>query len=218
MVESIYTSKYKFTNEQLKELLDAQESLNIKYTGEDWRDAIPLSSFLTALETEASEYLESSPRVGDKEKVKNNGWAWWKQSKINDIQNQAIETIDVLHFGLSLLMYLESKENILKINDKLTDRDFELEDIDTLPISLLLKSKSNLILNSFDNNFVEVICSLYEILNTMAVHCERSLEEIYQGYFKKNALNAKRVEGGYIQGEYIKIDENGNEDNRNLEV
>ena len=74
-------TKYKFTNEQLKELLDAQESLNEKYTGKDWRDAIPLSSLLTALDTEVAEYLESSPRVGDNERIKNNGWAWWKQSK-----------------------------------------------------------------------------------------------------------------------------------------
>lgn len=71
----------KFTNEQLGLLLDAQESLNEKYTGKDWRDAIPLSSFLTALDTEIAEYLESSPRVGDNEKVKSNGWAWWKQNK-----------------------------------------------------------------------------------------------------------------------------------------
>lgn len=218
MVESIYTSKYKFTNEQLSELLDAQESLNIKYTGEDWRDAIPLSSFLTALDTEVAEYLESSPRVGDNEKIKNNGWKWWKQNLESDEQNQAIETIDVLHFGLSLLMYLESKENILKINDKLTDRDFELDDIQGKPISLLLKSKSKLVLRSFENDTVEVFCNLYELLLVMATNCNRNLEEIYQGYFKKNALNAKRVEGGYIQGEYKKIDENGNEDNRNLEV
>lgn len=210
-------TKYKFTNEQLKELLDAQESLNEKYTGKDWRDAIPLSSFLTALETESAEYLESSPRVGDKEKIKNNGWKWWKNLQ-NDQQNQAIETIDVLHFGLSLLMYLETKENILAINERLTDKDFELDDIEDTPISIILKSKSNLILNSFDNNFIEVICSLYEILNSMALHCERTLDEIYDGYYKKNALNAKRVESGYIDGNYMKLDENGNEDNRLLEV
>ena len=210
--------KYKFTNEQLKELLDAQESLNIKYTGEDWRDAIPLSSFLTALDTEVAEYLESSPRVGDNERIKNNGWRWWKQNIANDEQNQAIETIDVLHFGLSLLMMLESKENILAINDRLSEKDLDLEDIPEKPISLLLKSKSNLILRSFENDTVEVFCNLYELLLVMATKCNRNLEEIYQGYFKKNALNAKRVEGGYIQGEYKKIDENGNEDNRNLEV
>lgn len=211
-------TKYKFTNEQLKELLDAQESLNEKYTGKDWRDAIPLSSLLTALDTEVAEYLESSPRVGDKEKIKNNGWKWWKQSKTNDEQNQAIETIDVLHFGLSLLMFLESKENILDINDRLSEKDLNLEDIQEKPISLLLKSKSKLVLSSFENDTIEVFCNLYELLLVMAVKCDRNLEEIYQGYFKKNALNAKRVEGGYIQGEYKKIDENGNEDNKTLEV
>lgn len=208
----------KFTNEQLSELLDAQESLNIKYTGEDWRDAIPLSSFLTALDTEVAEYLESSPRVGDNERIKNNGWCWWKQSKTNDEQNQAIETIDVLHFGLCLLMFLESKENIISINTKISEKDLDLEDIQEKPISLLLTSKSNLILSAFENDTIEVFCNLYELLLVMATKCNRNLEEIYQGYFKKNALNAKRVEGGYIQGEYKKIDENGNEDNRNLEV
>lgn len=207
----------KFTNEQLSELLDAQESLNIKYTGENWRDDIPLSSFLTALDTEVAEYLESSPRVGDNERIKNNGWKWWR-SDTNDEQNQPVETIDVLHFGLSLLMFLESKENILDINDRLSEKDLDLEDIQEKPISLLLKSKSKLVLSSFENDTVEVFCNLYELLLVMAVKCNRNLEEIYQGYFKKNALNAKRVEGGYIQGEYKKIDENGNEDNKTLEV
>lgn len=210
--------KLKFTNEQLSELLDAQESLNIKYTGENWRDDIPLSSFLTALDTEVAEYLESSPRVGDNERIKNNGWKWWKQNLESDEQNQAIETIDVLHFGLSLLMFLESKENILAFNDRLSEKDLDLEDIQEKPISLLLTSKSNLILRAFENDTVEVFCSFYELLLVMATKCNRNLEEIYQGYFKKNALNAKRVEGGYIQGEYKKIDENGNEDNKTLEV
>lgn len=208
----------KFTNEQLLELLDAQESLNIKYTGETWRDDIPLSSFLTALDTEVAEYLESSPRVGDNERIKNNGWKWWKQNIVNDEQNQAIETIDVLHFGLSLLMLLDSKEYIISINDRLSEKDLDLEDIGEKPISLLLKSKSKLILSAFENDTVEVFCNLYELLLVMSTKCNRNLEEIFQGYFKKNTLNAKRVDSGYINGNYIKLDENGQEDNRKLDV
>lgn len=205
----------KFTKEQLRTILDAQESLNEKYTGKDWRDAIPLSSFLSALDTEVSEYLESSPRVGDNEKIKNDGWKWWKALE-NDNQNQAIETIDVLHFGASILMYLRTKEEILKLNE--TIQDTELEINPERPISDILRSKSKLILGAFENDFVEVMYSLMELLVVMSNSCNRNLDDIYNGYFKKNQLNAKRVDSGYMTGEYKKLDENGNEDNRYLNV
>lgn len=208
-------SKYKFTNNELEQLLDAQESLNIKYTGENWRDAIPLSSILAALDTEISEYLESSPRVGDNEKIKNNGWKWWKQNLESDEQNQAIETIDVLHFGLSILMFLESKENILDLNSKITGNELQISE---KPITDILTVKSKLILSALENNFVEVMYCLTELLLVMSENCNRTLDDIFEGYFKKNALNAKRVDGGYITGDYKKIDENGQEDNRTLDV
>lgn len=120
-------SKYKFTNEQLKELLDAQESLNEKYTGPNWREEIPLSSFLTALETEASEYLESSPRVGDKEKVKNNGWAWWKQQKTKKYWQfeELLEYFEVSGIEKPI-PYIVNQDNVSKIMydfDKKSDEE-----------------------------------------------------------------------------------------------
>jgi dimeric dUTPase (all-alpha-NTP-PPase superfamily) len=43
-----------------------------------------------------------------------------------------------------------------------------------------------------------------------------SLKEVWEGYFEKNKLNFERVEGGYMKGEYQKINENGEEDNRRI--
>lgn len=205
----------KFTNEQLEALLDAQEALNEKYTGKDWRGEIPMSSFLTALDTEVSEYLESSPRVGDNDKVKNNGWKWWKQNLLNDQQNQVIETIDVLHFGLSILMLLMSKKEILEMNESFCNI---ADDIHDFPIKFLMIYKSTLILNALELNKYEVFCNLMRLLNVMSLKCDRYFSDIYDGYYKKNALNAKRISEGYITGDYKKIDENGQEDNRKLIV
>lgn len=218
--------KLHFTQEQLKELLDAQDGLNIKYTGEEWRNDVPISSFITALDTEVSEYLESSPRVGDKICKMDNGWKWWKQNLQNDEQNQAIETIDVLHFGLSLLMMLSTKEEILKISNE-TNEMFEkevenipdyLDSLTFMPISAIQMGKATIVMCCYDHQTQGLYESLMHVIATMAINCNRTLDDIYDGYFKKNELNAKRVENGYIQGEYQKLDENGQEDNRKLEV
>lgn len=142
-----------------------------------------------------------------------------KEEKVtfeNDEQNQAIETIDVLHFGASILMYLKTKEEILKLNEEIQDNELEINP--ETPISDILRSKSKLILGALENDFVEVTYSLMELLVAMSNGCNRNLNDIYNGYFKKNELNAKRVDSGYMTGEYKKLDENGNEDNRNLQV
>lgn len=133
----------------------------------------------------------------------------------NDEQNQAIEVIDVLHFGLSILMYLETKENILELNDKIKGEELEISEF---PIKDILTMKSKLILSALEYNFVETMYCLTELLLVMSNSCNRTIQDIYDGYYKKNTLNAKRIQEGYITGDYKKIDENGLEDNRKLNV
>jgi hypothetical protein len=43
-------------------------------------------------------------------------------------------------------------------------------------------------------------------------------EDLENGYYQKNKLNHNRVEGGYMDGNYQKYDENGQEDNRKLSL
>ena len=45
-----------------------------------------------------------------------------------------------------------------------------------------------------------------------------SMYDVYKGYFLKNELNLQRIENGYLEGTYEKVDAQGNEDNRKLSV
>ena len=59
---------------------------------------------------------------------------------------------------------------------------------------------------------------LFYMLEVMASYHNISLDEVYKGYFLKNELNLKRIQNGYLNGTYQKVDENGNEDNRDLKI
>ena len=56
------------------------------------------------------------------------------------------------------------------------------------------------------------------MLEVMASYHNMSLDEVYKGYFLKNELNLKRIQNGYLDGTYQKVDKNGNEDNRDLMI
>jgi dimeric dUTPase (all-alpha-NTP-PPase superfamily) len=203
----------KFTNEQLTKLLDSQDTLNSKYTSEQWREEVPLSSYLTAMDTEIAEYLESSPRVGDETLHYNNGWKWWKPTLENDNQNQAIEVIDVLHFALSVLMICHTKEEILKQNEDVSSFNYT----ENLPIQDILILKSVFVLDALTGSTESLLSNLYGLLGVMSKSCGRELTDIYDGYFLKNELNLQRILGGYIEGRYQKSVD-GVEDNRSLDV
>ena len=199
---------------KLVELLEAQNALNIKYVGTDWKDKVQVTSILTAIDTEVSEFLESSSRLVDNKNEINHGWKWWKKTIQNDEQNQVVETIDVLHFCLTLLLKTHGINETMKINKKIDKLNINLE----TPINDILVAKSKLILSSLEGDKIEVLHLIYELLYAMSISSNRTLEDIYNGYFKKNELNHKRIENGYIEGQYNKIDENGQEDNKKLDV
>lgn len=205
----------KFTNEQLMNLLEAQEQLNIQYTGNEWAIKVPTDSFLVALQTEVSEYLESAPRLDN--------WKWWKKNLENDTQNMVIETIDVLHFSLSLLIKLFQKDEIIYCNEYCNKNTYN-STVSGINNSLgkILTMNLNITDDTPDFNYMSYCNTLlgyiYDLINTLAYGCDRTLNEIYKGYFKKNKLNSERIEGGYMEGNYTKIDETGQEDNRKLDV
>jgi hypothetical protein len=43
-------------------------------------------------------------------------------------------------------------------------------------------------------------------------------DKLIRIYFEKLAINHKRIDGGYQEGTYEKIDENGQEDNRVIQI
>lgn len=171
-------------------LLEAQRDLNEKYSGREWNKNIPIEQFRLALIDEVGEFTHSVQPL----------WAWWKKTEMDE-QNAIIEIIDVLHFGLSCVLH--NYNNDIDLILEMTP----LEKTE-LPVSYAL---SEFLMGHTLNNLRNLILSL-------SLFMKVDDERIYSGYFKKNELNHKRVEGGYKDGTYQKIDENGNEDNRQLDV
>jgi hypothetical protein len=57
--------------------------------------------------------------------------------------------------------------------------------------------------------FAHLVASLCEYVGM-------DIDEMYSLYMKKNELNHERVDGGYMEGKYEKVDSEGREDNEKL--
>jgi dimeric dUTPase (all-alpha-NTP-PPase superfamily) len=178
------------TSKELESMLDAQQELNEKYTP-SWTVNVPKESIFTAIFTEVAEFLESSPKQ----------WTWWKSYLDNDVQNQYIEIVDVIHFAMSYMLIDTTKEDILKMNSN--SRTFDTKNL----FSVL------------ENFRVEnTIKNFYELIQAMVDYADLDGDKLIRIYFEKLAINHKRIDGGYQEGTYEKIDENGQEDNRVIQI
>lgn len=222
-----------FSKQQMVQLFEAQNSLNIKYLGEDWRKHLDGTSILTAIFTETAEYLESAPRTGDKYESGIKTWKWWKPTLENDEQNMAVETIDVLHFVLTYYLYSFPETSYEDLADAFVNNvkwQFEGEGSDEVNTTQqrgtwILKSMAGVILNHYsrymlasaDNTIHEIDAAPFMLMQHMWVECGRTSDDIFNGYFEKNKLNAERVSKGYMKGQYDK-NASGEEDNKKLKV
>lgn len=209
------------SKEQLANLLKAQNALNERYV-KDWKNELRLEHFKSALLTEFAEFLESTPRFGINTK-KFTGWKWWKTYLEDDVQNSKVEIIDMLHFGLSLHMLAYYRNEDYYIEEQDFDENISLKEDDIYrEITISDIDKNNLIKAAY----IELFCflehgwlsNLMRFLQILGFHHNMSLEEIYKGYFLKNELNLQRIQNGYLEGTYQKVDANGDEDNRKLNV
>jgi len=199
-----------FTRSELSNLLNAQDELNKAYTGEDWRKNVNPYHLETAILTELAEWMESSPRVGAEG---TDGWKWWRLNLENDVQNQKVEAIDVLHFVLSSMMLHNTKETIMSklgIAVDYIDNRFAIQ-----------KPNIGTVLNSYNawyntHDTERGIVNGLILIMVVAKATSDDTSFMYDGYFKKNELNLQRIKSGYMSGDYQKHDENGNEDNRGL--
>jgi len=184
------------TKNEFREILVAQNELNIKYSGARWTETVSGMKFKSAIFTEIAEFLESSPE----------DWKWWKNTP-NDRQNQYIEVIDVVHFGASLMIKYRSIDDLVD----------EFEGID----------KGDILRRIDDGDLYEIMYEFFQcpgtynyllLITAMCLFTKDALdiEEVWKGYFAKNQLNQKRIAGGYKEGNYEKINEAGEEDNREI--
>lgn len=208
----------KVTKDKVSDLLKAQNALNDKYV-QGWRDELQLEHFKSAFLCEFAEFLESTPRFGVNT-PKFTGWKWWKTYLEDDVQNSKVEIIDMLHFGLSYHILAKFREN--KLYSKPEDFDNNEFLIDVLDALFPKSEKKNLLRLAYHemDKFFETanLSHLFAFLSILASHHYMSMYDVYKGYFLKNELNLQRIENGYLEGTYEKVDAQGNEDNRSLKV
>jgi len=184
-----------FRSEDLKDLLEKQYELNEKYNGKNW-ERVGEYKFKVAILTEYAELMESSPE----------NWKWWRKNLENDVQNQYIELVDILHFAMSYMMLTQSIDSLVEWNIDL-EKDYDLftvENVDnTVPLVEFLQDPD---LENF-----------YLMLNSICVSLGLDFSKQVEIYKQKNKLNHTRVDGGYMKGEYDKT-ASGEEDNRQIDV
>jgi len=201
-------------------IIEAQNTLNKKYSGEDWMEKIPKSHFLMAALAEYGELLESSPRTGDTE----TGWKWWKPYLENDENNIKIEVVDILHFLTSALILTYEGVRQLSIDYNACSTAFSEEEnildseASSGPAFDLLTTISVFMLTALSASREEALNTFMFVINALCDYSGMDPSEIAELYMKKNELNHKRVDGGYMESEdaYEKIDSDGNEDNVQL--
>ena len=173
--------------QQLATMLELQNNMNAKVHA-DWREQ--QFEWYRAIWVECAELLDHY------------GWKWWKK-QTPDVDQIALELVDIWHFGLSLLLLQDdSVEDIISRVEKgftlpQGSGDFasDLEDF----------TQQTLATKDFD------IAGFARLM----VGIKMDFETLYVGYVGKNVLNFFRQDNGYQDGTYAK-QWGGVEDNEHL--
>lgn len=185
------------SNEQLIEMIHAQEALNKKYNGEDWRKSVRLGwakmAFLTELSEMGDEILPT--------------WAWWKKNIVGTDWNKAkFEFIDVLHFAMLLALYRYDVAQLeLWIPKEHNQADMYGPVGD--PHDQFIRAVTRFLRAVDQENRSEVVIGLRNIIQTGAILVGMQRGEVYRAYQLKNKLNQERVAGGIMEGKYDKANE-----------
>lgn len=209
-----------FSKEQNKALFEAQSSLNIKYTGEDWMNKVPISHFIAAMQAEYGELLESSPRTGDETKEDMpKGWKWWKPYLENDDNNNIVEAVDMIHFAMSaMIIRCGGVDGVIEELDKFEIDHNDIED-ESYKATVLIGATCGFSISSlFSENLQEIIGGWVFLVDALCKYCDMTPDTMVKYYFKKNELNSERIAGGYTKDadSYEKYDADGNEDNTKM--
>ncbi len=173
--------------QQIKVMLDLQDSMNRK-VHPDWRTQN--FQWYRAIWIECAELLDHY------------GWKWWKKQQ-PDIDQIALELVDIWHFGLSLLLLKnQSHEQIAELVVEQLSFPKSGEDF---PQDLETFTSETLITKDFD---VAGFATLMRGINM-------NFDQLYIGYVGKNVLNFFRQDNGYQDGSYQK-QWGGKEDNEHL--
>lgn len=175
-------------NQQIKTMLELQDSMNTKVNS-DWKNQG--YEWYRAIWVECAELMDHY------------GWKWWKKQS-PDIEQVALELIDIWHFGLSILLQSgRAQEGIIaQIRKELIieteEKDFRL-DLEKFVAATLADKQFHISL------FARLMAGV-----------DMSFDQLYRGYVGKNVLNFFRQDHGYKDGSYRKHWHDGREDNEHL--
>jgi dimeric dUTPase (all-alpha-NTP-PPase superfamily) len=173
--------------QQISTMLELQDSMNSKVR-DDWREQN--FEWYRAIWIECAELLD------------HHGWKWWKKQQ-PDVNQIALELVDIWHFGLSLLLLKDQSHEA--ISESVVKAFDDVEAAGDFAISLEEFTKNTLVTKDFDiNGFVGLVKGI-----------NMQFDQLYIAYVGKNVLNFFRQDHGYQDGSYHK-QWGGKEDNEHL--
>ena len=173
--------------QQIMTMLELQNDMNTKVHA-DWR--AQNFEWYRAIWIECAELLDHY------------GWKWWKK-QTPDVDQIALELVDIWHFGLSLMLLSNDSKDVLV--DQVEQIFMTPVMSDDFAIDLESFTEKTLITKDFDlQGFARLMAGI-----------NMDFETLYVGYVGKNVLNFFRQDYGYKDGSYVK-QWNGVEDNEHL--
>jgi dimeric dUTPase (all-alpha-NTP-PPase superfamily) len=173
--------------QQLATMLELQNDMNTKVHA-SWREQN--FEWYRAIWVECAELLDHY------------GWKWWKK-QTPDVDQIALELVDIWHFGLSLLLL----------------KGYSVEDITAIVEDEFSNPKSSGDFAADLEYFTERTLSTKDFdvsaFARLMVGINMDFETLYVGYVGKNVLNFFRQDHGYQDGSYQK-QWGGVEDNEHL--
>jgi len=173
--------------QQIKSMLELQDSMNCK-VHQNWRSQN--FEWYRAIWIECAELLD------------HHGWKWWKKQH-PDINQIALELVDIWHFGLSLLLLKD--QPLESITESVIEGFSAPQASGDFPVDLEGFTSNTLISKDFD---IAGFAGLMKGINM-------DFDQLYIGYVGKNVLNFFRQDNGYQDGSYHK-QWGGQEDNEHL--
>ncbi|MFQ3221726.1 MAG: dUTP diphosphatase [Pseudomonadales bacterium] len=173
--------------QQLTTMLQLQGEMNTKVHSE-WQEQE--FEWYRAIWVECAELLDHY------------GWKWWKK-QTPDVNQIALELVDIWHFGLSLLLL--KGQSVDDIANQISEAFADPQQGDDFAADLEGFTEQTLATKDFDiGGFVKLMHGI-----------KMDFETLYIGYVGKNVLNFFRQDNGYQDGSYQKR-WGGIEDNEHL--
>ena len=173
--------------QQLTTMLQLQGEMNTKVHSE-WQEQE--FEWYRAIWVECAELLDHY------------GWKWWKK-QTPDVDQIALELVDIWHFGLSLLLL--KSQSVDDIANQISEAFADPQQGDDFAADLEGFTEQTLATKDFD------IGGFVKLMHGIKMH----FETLYIGYVGKNVLNFFRQDNGYQDGSYQK-QWGGIEDNEHL--